>query len=226
MSHSLIYNNQLSAAYTTGSVTSSQLRGKPVLLLHNSGTLYKDVEKRLLAEGAEVQLFDYINNESQPDVPGSDIVIIAVEWDTKPELLRLKTVTKEMYEDFFQSQVLSMQSTLKAICEKKEIEKAIVLLPSFAFEVKYGFTLYGMAAERIILIIDTIIKPSGIQTIEVHYGKTLKAKAEVNADISHKTGLLRHVLLREQVAALVAFLCGPIGNSIKQDVINIGLSAE
>lgn len=226
MSHSLIYDNQLSAAYSTGSVTASKLRREPLLLLHNGGTLYKDVEKRLLIEGAEVQLFDYTEKERQSGKTDADIVIIVVEWEIKPELLRLKSVSKEMYDDFFQSQVSSLQTALVTICEKNPIKKIIVVLPSFALEVKYGFTLYGMAAERITRIIDTEIRTSDIHTLNVHYGKTLKAKAETRADIYRKTGLLRHVLLREQVSALVAFLSGPVGNNIKQEVINIGISAE
>lgn len=199
------------ASYFTGAVTAGQLIGKKIVLCHNNGTISSSVVKRLESEYAMVRCLDYTGDIAAEQHLDADCFVIVTEWSQSPEMMRLKTISRDVYENFFISHTTNLITLLKRRAEKDRDIKLITLFPSFSFEEKYGFTLYGIVAQYISGMFRGMEDAEMISRyINVEYGQASESVP----------------LLKEHISAIVTMLCGQLGDVVNQDVIKIGITAD
>lgn len=199
------------ASYFPGAVTAGQLLGKKIVLCHNKGTISSSVVKRLESEHAMVRCLDYTGDIAAEQHLDADCFVVVVEWNPSPEMMRLKTISRDVYENFFVGHTANLITLLKKRAEKDRDIKLITLFPSYSFEEKYGFTLYGIVAQYIASL-SRGMEDAGMiaKYINIEYDQVPESS----------------MVLKEYISAIVTMLCGHMGDVVNQDVIKIGISAD
>lgn len=219
----VFYDKSLSASYSTPSVTGSCLIGKRGVIIHNGGTLYLSIIQFLELEEADLLVYDLTKEDEEiPAFNNISFCVYVIDWEPQEELLRLKTIKDVTYTTFMEKHVNKGIDIIRKIVASNNQTKIVSVLPSFALSPEFGYTLYGIACHRLMCDLRSLVRHCGSKRFFVLYGKALKAEINVNADITRKTGVLHHVLLREQISSIVAMLCGPVGEALGQDIIKVG----
>lgn len=219
----LFYDDALRLSYLSSSLVSSQLEDKKALILSDGTPLGKEIGDRLAQEKVQVQLINIENNEEFEPIE-CDLLIIAYDWRPAEEMMRLKSISKDTYSSFIATYAYKSISIVKHTAGIGKPIKVISLLPAYAIERKFGFTLYGITAQYIISTIQTIESNNeNVKYLNVICAKTLRAKAGDKANIISKEGSIGHILLREQVAAIISFLCSKEGSLISQSCLRVGV---
>lgn len=219
----LIYDDALSAAYQSVPITSTNADGLRLLLVHDGGPLCQTLIDRFSIEKMEVTEIN-VQDGKHETMHEADALLIVFEWTPVPEMMRLKSISSETYSSFIAKYTETpLQIVRNAQNANKEI-KLLTLLPSFAFTERYGFSLYGIAANHLVAILEHQCGyESRMQFVNLQYAKTLKAQPNAKANIISKEGSQGHILLREQVAAVVTMLLGKLGETIKLNKLKIGV---
>ena len=219
----LIYDDALSAAYQSVPITSTNADGLRLLLVHDGGPLCQTLIDRFSIEKMEVTEIN-VQDGKHETMHEADALLIVFEWTPVPEMMRLKSISNETYNSFIAKYTdIPLQIVSKVLSANENI-KLLTLLPSFAFTERYGFSLYGIAANHLVALLEHQcgIEPRK-QYINIQYAKTLKALTNAKANIINKEGSLGHILLREQVAAVVTMLLERQGEAIKSSILKIGV---
>ena len=220
---SLIYDDALSAAYQTAPIAWEYTNGLKLLLVHDGGSLSKTLIERFSLDNIEVTEINVLDETTEIPI-NADALLIAFEWTPEPEMLRLKSISNETYNAFLAKYTEAPLQIVRKVLDANNNIKILTLLPSFAFTEKYGFTVYGIAANHLVAMLEQqcgyLVR---MQYVNIQYAKTLKAQTDAKANIISKDGSLGHILLREQVAAVVTMLLGEQGGAIKSNIIKIGV---
>ena len=219
----LIYDEALQKAYQSASVMGAHPKGMKVLIIHDGGPLHQSLIDRLAIE--DVVSNDINVNDNEPKIHQDiDSVIVVFEWTPEKEMMRLKSITKDTYNDFWGKFADKTLDIVHDVVSSSKVRRVITLLPAFSVTEKFGYTLYGIVANHIISSIDDIANSyPDIKCCHLQYAKTLKAQPSVKPNIVNKEGSLHHILLREQVTAVVVKLLSDESLSVVNRTLQIGV---
>lgn len=187
------------AAYRLGPLAGTSIKDKSVVIIYNDIPFYLEISSRLCFEGASVNGVSLLDESKSYDPQHkADFLIMLIRWTPLAEMMRLKTISKETCDCFWKNYVDKSMDIAYHVVSTNQNVKIISLLPSFAFEREYGYTLYGVVGNHLTHKLKLLENKKQSRYINVTYDKAMN----------------------EQITAILMLLCREI--DIINPRINIG----
>lgn len=170
-----INGNAIKSACRYVSIAGTLLKNKSIFVVYNDDHQFVEISSIMELEGANVigasLLKDLRSCDYQFNV---DFLILVIRWTPTTEMMRLKTISKESYDNFYNRYADTILNIANHVISTNHKAQIISFCPSFAFDKKNGYTLYGIVGNYLINRL-RLLSDRNIQSkyIDVRYGNAM-----------------------------------------------------